>query len=105
LVGQDPEQLEQLVGRGSARQRDLADVVELEALQQPRQPFALVRHAAHVEPATAHSQRERRVLEHVEDCPELRFLSLFRDRITKQAQAVRKSCCEGLEGRHRGGSI
>ncbi len=113
LVGENPEQLEQLRGWGIARQRDLADAVEVEPLQQPDHAPAppappappTGRRAVHLEPAGAHPQRDGRVLQQAEQRAELRLLLIFRGRVTEQAHTACEPRGERLEGRHRGGSI
>ena len=100
LVGQRPEQLEQLTGRRILRQGDRADAVQVEPLDQPGERGRLARHAVQLEVAGRDRERDRELLEQPEQHPEFRLLSVLRTRVAKQLHTAREACRNRVESRH-----
>ena len=100
LVGQRPEQLEQLRGRRILWQGNRADAVQVEPLDQAGERGPLARHAVQLEVAGRGRERDRELLEQPEQHPEFRLLSVLRTRVAKQLHTAREACRNRVESRH-----
>ena len=100
LVGQHPEQLEQLSGRRVLRQGDRADAVQVESLDEAPERGRLARHAVQLEPARRDREGDREVLEQPEQRPEFRLLGFLRPQVAKQLYTAREPRRNRVESRH-----
>jgi len=103
LVGERPEQLEQLLRRRLGGQRDLTDPVKVEPLRQAGEALALTRDAVDLEASPGGPEADGGVFQQAEQRAELRLLVFPRARLAKQGYAACEPRSERFVRRHRVG--